>query len=409
MKPYWYAAPVALFVFLVGIGRNNADNTFSFELDKTVNLEENVTKWNFQSDRILVQSGDKIVQLETGQVQTFEKGRLLNTFFSKDGRYYAAMELTDQDDSNTGTKVILITVSSIEDKEQYQIQMNQGFDEPYPMILVSDKDGSLVMGYNATGQLIFYSSEGARFAETELFPGSGYDLERTLYMDAAADGARIAVAAQERAAAPKGSPAPEPDGNPKVFLFNSSADLMWEKELEEYNTSVLSVSPDGNSIITNAYTIDIHGKLLKKARLFDRQGRLVETFDMLFKNARFSDNSKNLLMADNRRAISYNFETSMLIWEYEIANPAEMITAGRISNKGDVSALLVATNRFRDDGFVFEDPELIIYSQRDKSLQQIPLKKQLFTSPGLWMSPNASEIYVGLQDSYQIFRGNNEE
>ncbi len=400
-----FPLPIFSFILLLSLVVHALDSGKQPALVKTVPAAADILKWHFTPQGAFSQGRNQL-WIPGEKPNTFSTdGILLNTVYSRQNLYYATIVLEKTAEKASENGLIAITVFSGNAGRLYCIEVPYTYDQPYPSVCVLDQGGALIIGQNDTGRVRFYSGNGTHFEEIELFPGSRYDMERPLYMDPGADGKKIIIAAQERGASPAGSPAPEPDGNPNLFLFSHDGRLIWQKELPEYATSGVALSPDGEHIIADNYTMHSEGRLIRKAHLLDARGTITNTFDFLFRNARFSADSKHLLISSNRFAKLYDLDADRFTWNYTVDDPSAMIAAGDISSDGSVTTLLLGNSAFvQESGFVFKNPRLLIYASSEEKETLVPVEGILHRNPEVWIAPETTDIYVGFKNSYHIYR-----
>jgi hypothetical protein len=81
-----------------------------------------------------------------------------------------------------------------------------------------------------------------------------------------------------------------------------------------------------------------------------------------------------------------------------------MICDLALSRAGQVSACLIGKNEFKNGEFVFSDATIKVLNGSGNLVQNIELLNQEFYSPALEISADAREMFVGLKNSYQIYR-----
>ncbi|NIT56708.1 MAG: hypothetical protein GWN00_10885, partial [Aliifodinibius sp.] len=168
-----------------------------------------------------------------------------------------------------------VDIYSSSGEKRYSLNRNQYYDDSIPSVVISDLDGSVIMGQNTVGKLWFYDQDGELRREVELFPDASYDLERILHLDLSEDGTRLAVVASKRGASHLGSKAPHPSGEPHLFLLTHTGDELWKKALPDFNSSATAISKNGDHLIANSYTVDIPGNLQKQSLLFNDNGERI--------------------------------------------------------------------------------------------------------------------------------------
>jgi hypothetical protein len=261
-----------------------------------------------------------------------------------------------------------------------------------------------IIGQNTTGEILFYDSNGSLLRKVALFSDAEYDLERILQIDLSRDGTTAAMVAGKRGASPAGSDAPRPSADPYLFLFSLNGEELLRKPLPDSNTSAAAISDNSQYIAASSYTIAIEGDITKRTIIFDNTGGEIGQVDMLFKLARFSSDSKFLILADNNTAKVVSLTNGMTVWSHTIPKREGMISAADISNKGEIAVLLIAENEFRDGTFIYTNPRLIVLNSNGASLQELEMSDQEFETPALNLSDGSTKIFVGFKNAYQIYQ-----
>jgi hypothetical protein len=408
MKEKILILPVILFICLIvfsDVITQSAEMDSSYKLSKTEIFSESVKGWLFVEGSI-ISVGDK----QMNWLTTFDQKKIdfedeyLKTIFSKSANYYAILTLRSDPQKNSPDKILGVEVFTFSGKSIYSLERPQYFDESLPLVLLSDQTGAVIICYNDTGEVWFYDGKGTLIHKIQLFPDAEYDLEKILSVDISEDGSLLAIAAGKRGASPAGSTASNPSAESHLFLFDSSGEEIWREKLPEYNTMSTSISGDANYIAVNSYTISTNGELNKRALVFDKNGGEILETDLLFKYNQFSSDSKFLLIAENSQARMLDLDNEKIVWNYQISPNEGMICDVALSRSGQVSALLIGKNEFRNGEFIFNDATIEVFNASGKLMQNIDLLNQDFYTPALEISADAREIFVGLKNSYQIYR-----
>jgi len=403
MKYIKFLVPVLVILLIYSMYKNIAFSGPTYRLKTTVLLDHSISKWNFGDNGIFARMNNRIIKFEGEDRAEIETDQLLKIHFSKTNRFYATVSFADERVTEKERTILINSYNGLNEK-LYTLSFDGYYDQPYPVLSLSDFNGALAIGHIAEGVIEFYSETGDLVQKHVLFPESEFNFEKNMAMDRSIQPENIAVAAQERSAAPAGSSAPNPDGNPHVFVFSQDGILLWEKTLSEFSITSVSISPAGNYLITNNFTIDKNGQLTKNALLLDQSGNELKSFNILYKNAVFSDDSNRLLMTNNKAARTYDVSGQKYVWDYVIQDNEMMISAARISHDGNLSALLLGKNEFTKEGFIFTQPKLLISKHSDNTIREIPLQDQVLLQPELWISPKNNDIYVGTKNSLQIYQ-----
>ncbi len=339
-----------------------------------------------------------------GAMAEMASGNLPNPLFSPNGKFVASIASdanpTREDQENEWQLRIF------DDQFELisQIKLPRYLDENAPAMAISNRDGSVITGRPATGELRFLSPNGEIRREITLFADADFDLERSLILRISADGQRIAVLASKRGAAPADSNAPNPDGEPHLIIFSANGDEISRTRLPGFAANQLRINPGGDQFLVNGYTVHQNsGAIERYASLYNENGKVVWQGDILFKHAAFSENDEHLVLADNQRILAVDIAAKGQLWDAEFAPENGMISAVAIANTGD-AAVLVAKNEFRDGVFLFEQPQLQLRNLSGEMLQNIDVSQHTFEQPGLQLSPNGDVLKIGFRHSFQMYR-----
>jgi hypothetical protein len=385
----------------------------AYQLENSLSMDSPVKFWvlkassNFSDNPILAIGEQQISWIGESTLESIDlPTHALGVIFSKEGKFYAVIHADNTPMSPDDSRNISIEVFRSDGEKIYSINRTQSYDDLIPILMVSDGDGSVIVGQNSNAQIWFYDHTGELLEKVSLFQKIEYDLERNLSIDINSEGSYVAVVAGKRGSSPEGSGAINPSAEPEQFLFTTDGALLWKKELPKYNSTSTAISPDGSFIATNNYTIDMQGNVSKTTIVFDSDGQKLMTTEILFKHAVFSPNSKTLLLMENSTAQLVDLSTTDLLWKHEVSQSDGIITSGSLSENGEIALLLIAKNEFKDGEFLFVEPELQVFDIQGKVIQEIRVLEQTFQIPSLKISTDSKEIFVGFKNIYQIYRVN---
>ena len=277
---------------LVLFGQHAPNNNLLFKEVKKENLSQSVRSWYMSENREIGQSSSHLILREDN---TWQPERLpdnhLYTLFSRQGDFFAQVTLNPREFVDHIDRELTISVFSSDWEKQFNVNRGVADHRSIPEIIISDRDGSPILGESDIGKLWFFNSQGVPVKQIELFRDYSIDLERILKIDVTENGSRIAVLATKRGSAPEGSGAMNPDADPHLFLFDSQGEELWRIELPLYSASALNISPDGSKILVNNYTVMQSGEIARKSMVFNNRGELILETDLLYKIAHFTSDS----------------------------------------------------------------------------------------------------------------------
>lgn len=393
-----------LFLFTLLLPTALLSQRVKYKLIKTEHVTGSVKLWYFDShpeippNPKVVVTNNKIEWIGT----TFKPltSGYVKTIFSPGGKYLG-METSKE---KTAEKIFQLEIFSNTGKALFKINRPQYYDEPYPVVIISDKDGSVVLGQSAAGKLCFYNQTGTIISEVDLFVDDKFALERTFQLAVSSDGNNLTVLANKRPASLTGAGVPEPSGEPHLFLFTLNGKKLWQHPLPELNAGQVAISPAAKYLIASSYTADVNGKVNKSTLLFDSKGNQIANYDFLFRNAYFSADLKYLLLTANSIVKCVNLPLAMVKWSFEFPRSQGMITAAGIAHQGEHAIILLAQNEYRKGAFIYTNPRLIILDDSGRKIQEIKIPGETFFTPALSFTPDYNYIAIGFKDSYQIYQ-----
>lgn len=377
-----------------------------YELVKSEDITKSINSWLLPTAKpIIAIENNRITWLNDSEANQFNlPADALKVIFSKTGNYFGIVRLNRVSEGSKKDQKITMEIYTDSKEKLYELQRDYYYDDSLPFIAISDLDGSLIIGQNATGEIWFYDPNGALIRKIQLFSDAEYDLERILQIDLSKDGTTAAIVAGKRGTSPSDSNAPNPSAEPHLFLFSLKGQELLRKPLPHFNTSAASISDNSQFIAAGSYTVEMNGNIIKRTIIFDSTGEEIGQVDMLFKMARFSSDSKFLILADNDNAKVFDLVFGDILWGYSIPENEGMITAVAISNDGEIAALLVAENEFRESTFIFTNPRLKILDSNGNLLQELAVPDQEFEKPALNLSDDSKKIFIGFKKAYKIYQ-----
>ncbi len=395
---------IFFFASLVLFGQHASNNGLPFKEVKKESLSQPVKNWYLFENLEIAESSSSLVVRED---DTWHPERLpndhLRTVFSYNGRFFAHVTINPRESTDPIDRELTVTVYNSEKKILFILQRQHLFDRALPQLILSEKDGSLILGESDTGKLWFYDNRGSVIKQVTLFTEASYDLERILIIKVSEDGARIAVLATKRGSAPAGSNAINPDADPHLFLFDSKGEELWRIELPEYSASALNISPDGTKILVNNYTVGQSGIITRKSLIYNDDAEVIFETDLLYKFAHFSSDSRQVILADNQTVRLIDLENNKLKWQRKISRKDGMVSQVFTVETSDMSAVLLGKNDWNGEYFVFHHPGILISDGKGTMLQEITFEDQVFRTPALWISPQGDRLKIGFENSFYIY------
>ena len=391
-----------LLVFAGGLAcRGAPKKKAAYRLQQVQNVAKEVRGWKMlrnpgraEPSWLILKADELMLVRGTAEKTIALPPRFVGWVVSRQGRFFALFNLAAQKKSGGGKTVLQAGVYSAEGRLLYRLHRPKAYDEPVPARVLSDRDGTLVLGESATARLFFFGPDGRLLREVTLFPDAEYDLERLLQIDVSADGRRVAVLAGRRGASPLDAGVPNPSGEPHVFLFDADGNLLWQRRLQGGAPQNVALSPDGEFLLASSYSSYSDGRLERSTALLRRDGTVVRTLPVLFRSAAFAPQAGAVLLADRSAARLIRLSSGEALWQVRYSRKAGMVAAAGLSPEADRAFVLTARNAFEKDRFVFKQPVLHVIDRSGSLVQELTFPQEAFLTPSLTVA--SGRIFLGL-------------
>jgi hypothetical protein len=387
--------------------QESINQNVQYELISEKKIAPMVTSWFFSASQQRALTPDQMLSLADSRVDVFpHPPRFLKTSFSKNGRFFAIQTLNPRETVEKVDRELTISIYSDLKKESYRLVRTVYYDHSFPSLTISGSDGSMVLGENDSGELWFYDENGELIRQVMLFPEAEYDLEKVLDLDMSEDGSRIAVVAGKRGGSPIGSNAINPSAEPHLFFFTGDGQELWRKLLPDYNSTEVAISSNGQVIVANSFTISVEGKLNKRTLVFRQNGDIITEADMLFKQARFSEDTEYLLLASNQELQMVDLIAGKVMWSQKVLRKEGMIVDLDIADGGKQVAVLLAINEWNGSQFVYRQPLITIYDDRGEKIQKLTFADESSSKPAIHFINQDKNLLVGLGNTLYQYQKN---
>jgi len=397
---------LVLLIIALTLTQKNRENTGkTFQLLKTQAMEETIQFWKFTDSHLYAVGTSNFYHLSptASQFQQVPK-KFIRVVFSPGGQFYATLFLTDLPESDSRDKLLHLEIFNANQEKIYSLQKRQYYDDPYPAVAISDKDGSLVLGRSTTTEVWFYDRNGQLVTQVQLLPEASYDLERFLDLQFDQAGNSLYMVTTTHGITPESDPSPLPPLQTLFFKFAPDGQKLWQETIPDFYTNFARVSENGNYLLISSYALKNSAELTEKTFVYNEEGSRVLETDFLTRYAAWKEASHQVLAANNRKAFAYDLKTGVLLWSSRITDKTRMITAVSPASKDERWALLIAKSSYSPDGFYFSEPEIKIFNGDGTLFQSISLQNASFKQPSLWLSADGKQIYIGLMNQYQVYR-----
>jgi hypothetical protein len=403
---HYFGIVIFFLASLVLFGQHATPNELLFQNPQKDNFGQSMKFWYLFENRDMGESSSHSMVRDDGWQTKSLPNDHLRTVFSRNGNFFAQVTLNPRSSTEPIDRKLTITVFSSKKESLYILRRPHLYDRSLPQLVLSDKNGSLILGENDTGRLWFYDNQGSVIEDISVFPEASYDLERFLKIEINEDGSRIAVLASKRGSAPAGSGAINTDGDPFLILFDSKGTEIWRTELPYFGSSSMNISPDGLKILVNNYTVGKEGEITRKSLVFDERGESIFETDLLYKYAHFSKNSNRLILADNQIIRLIDLESKKLKWQNKISRNNGIIAQVTTTKFAHISAVLLGKNDWYGEYFAYYHPKILIFDGEGRMVQEIGFDDQRFRTPALWISPDGDQLKVGFEETFYRYSSN---
>jgi len=389
------------------VAQENSQGKNTLKAVKILNTQKEVRRWEHLQPSsgantcfLSLDKNEIVVRIDSEIQRLPLPNHFYNIVASRSGKYFAILQLFPDKKGENGNRQLHISVYSANARPAYAVNVPLYSRDIIPFCLLSDRDGALILGESPIGRLVFYTAEGQVERTVNLFPDAEFDLERFLQIALSSDGEKIAVLASKRGASPVDSDAPNPSGEPHLFLFNADGLERWNKPLPQSTPQNVAISPDGNSILAAGYSSFLDGRVEKSTQLLGKNNTLVKSFSLLFRTVDFSPQTNQILLADRSTIHQIDIRNGNVIREESFPSEEGLITSARFNSTGSQIFILTAQSRFESGRFIFQQPLLHILDTKGAQIQKLSFPDDDFFKPLL--DVQNEQVFIGF--AHHLYR-----
>ena len=350
----------------------------------------NVQLWFTTADGLFLQRQNSLLRLSP------DGARVVQVQFSRQQRFLAALQFFDDRPGN-GNRW-LIQVFRNDGTIQTELSLPRYHDEPFPVLQVADSGERLYLIHPGTALLQVYDHRGRKLLDRPLFKEAPFDYERAVMMSLSADGESLAVAAMASAARPDH---PAPQQNSRLWLLNRDGQVQWHMPLPERSLYALHLSASGRYVAIASYDSYAPGGMIRRIRIFDRNGRRLRNLAGLFDIARFDD-GQWFFYSDAHALFRLDLSAGDPDTLYVVDDAGQKILQWLPSPGFRSMAVAVAQPVFHDTGFQFDRAQILrIPAESGAPVTQLYSGSAL-TSPFLLQLPDLNRFAITTEYSLQL-------
>lgn len=322
--------------------------------------------------------------------------------------FLAVLYQTDHTLSSSELKHFSFKIFDVQGNERYSLEHSGISDAPPPACYVSD-NGYAVLANGARGELAFYNANGHHIKTVDLFEDDIYQYEKPLACAISRDGDFIAAIAQKKPATISEITGQMISGEPHLILLTLSGDELWRAALKEDACSEVAISSAGKWIAVAQYSTALSGEVSKKISVFNGAGELQYEISNLFRKASFSTSGEKFFWMNINEIGCVDLVSRKPIWHWSNNKNSDQILADfAIDASGSRCAVLSGISTFKEDGFVYDSPKLMLLNANGKSIWKMDFYSNQFRQPSVVLTENGRSIGIGFINTYKIYEAAND-
>jgi hypothetical protein len=237
---------------------------------------------------------------------------------------------------------------------RYQLSKEIPFDMQYPAVHLSDS-GACLVTLVFSGIVEFYDNRGNLITSVEPFGRKTTEHEQVI--KCAISENRVALLCSS------------PESKAMVMMFDSQGSELWRAPLKGKNGGEVFISDDARFVAAGSYAVA--EKVFRTTEVFDATGKVVRTFDVMFRTADIaSDDRIALADRDNVLIASLRDKASPVKWSKSASN--DIVTGVRFVN--NFVAFSVETVNLPKGSPVYVNPSLMVLNVKGKEVARSRLR-----------------------------------
>jgi len=265
---------------------------------------------------------------------------------SRNGDFYAETEIRAAAEKYPEMNSWTATVYARGAERKYQLSREVPYDVPYPAIYLSD-DGRSLLVISFDGLIEFYNERGNLVQKLLPFPSPTPDYERVITCSVAGDRAGFVVSES------RGT-------NARLILTDLEGHEPQNIQLEGKHAGQVYVSNSSRHVLASSYSSD--DKIKLSTFLFDRLGKSIHEFDILFRHADISEDDELAVVADRNALLIAGLDARAPAIRWTTGSTERVITDVKVI--GGFVAAVVEEISIEAGKPVYNSPSLMLVDRK---------------------------------------------
>jgi hypothetical protein len=265
---------------------------------------------------------------------------------SRSGDFYAETEIRVAAEKYLERNLWTATVYARGAERKYQLSREVPYDVPFPTIYLSD-DGRSVLVISLDGLIEFYDQSGNIVGKISPFPLATPDYERVITCSIAGDRAGFVVSES------RGT-------NARLILTDLEGHEAQNIQLAGKHAGQVYVSNSGSHLLASSYSSD--DKIKLATVLFDKLGKLIREFDLLFRHADISEDDELVVITDRNALLIAALDARALAIRWTTGSTERVITDVKVV--GGLVAAVVEEISIEAGKPVYTSPSLVVVDRK---------------------------------------------
>lgn len=260
----------------------------------------------------------------------------------RSGAFYAETEIRAEAEKYPEMNSWTTTVYARGGETRYKLSREVPYDVPFPTIYVAD-DGRSVLVISFDGLIEFHDQGGTLVRKISPFPLATTDYERVITCSVAGD--RTAFVVSES----RGT-------NARLIVTDLEGHETQNIQLTGEHAGQVFVSNSGSHVLAGSYSSD--DKIRLSTVLFDRLGKPIREFDLLFRHADISEDDELVVVADRNALLIAGLDARGPAMRWTTGSTGKVITDVKVV--GRFAAAVVEAISMEEGKPVYNSPTLMV-------------------------------------------------